>query len=108
MFVTGPLDSQFHPDGIREKKKLYILDVFIWLLAAFLLLFVGNPSFDEAPYFADQTGVFEYFQNLTDPGPHVFTLRQVVTQRPIAWANDADQTISVIGDHNWYVLSIWL
>ncbi|XP_063078852.1 galactocerebrosidase [Engraulis encrasicolus] len=62
---------------------------------------VRNPAFDEAPYFADQTGVFEYFQNLTDPGPHVFTLRQVVTHRPIAWASDADQTISIIGDHNW-------
>lgn len=67
---------------------------------------VRNPSFDEAPYFADQTGVFEYFQNLTDPGPHVFTLRQVVTQRPIAWANDADQTISIIGDHNWGDLTV--
>ncbi|XP_012682078.1 galactocerebrosidase-like [Clupea harengus] len=62
---------------------------------------VRNPSFDEAPFFADQTGVFQYFPNLTDPGPHVFTLRQVVTERPIAWANDADQTISIIGDHSW-------
>uniref|UniRef100_A0AAQ5YF47 Galactocerebrosidase n=1 Tax=Amphiprion ocellaris TaxID=80972 RepID=A0AAQ5YF47_AMPOC len=53
----------------------------------------------DAPDFADQTGVFEYYVNLTDPGPHLFTLRQVVTQRPITWATDADQTISVIGDH---------
>lgn len=67
---------------------------------------VRNPTFDEAPYFADQTGVFEYFQNLTDPGPHVFTLRQVVTERPIAWANDADQTISIIGDHGWSDLTV--
>ncbi|XP_041951646.1 galactocerebrosidase-like [Alosa sapidissima] len=67
---------------------------------------VRNPSFDEAPNFADQTGVFEYFQNLTDPGAHVFTLRQIVTQRPIAWANDADQTISIVGDHSWRDLTV--
>lgn len=62
-----------------------------------------HPYFSEAPNFADQTGVFEYFTNLSDPGPHVFTLRQVVTQRPVTWVADADQTISVIGDYNWYV-----
>lgn len=61
----------------------------------------GNPSFSEAPYFADQTGVFEYFMNLTDPGPHLFTLRQVVTERPVTWVADADQTISVVGDYQW-------
>ncbi|NP_998276.2 galactocerebrosidase precursor [Danio rerio] len=61
-----------------------------------------SGNFSEAPNFADQTGVFEYFTNLTDPGPHVFTLRQVVTQRPITWAADADQTISVIGDYAWH------
>lgn len=61
----------------------------------------GNPTFSEAPYFADQTGVFEYFMNLTDPGPHLFTLRQVVTERPVTWVADADQTISVIGDYQW-------
>ncbi|XP_052001514.1 galactocerebrosidase isoform X1 [Xyrauchen texanus] len=61
----------------------------------------GNPYFSEAPNFADQTGVFEYFTNLTDPGPHVFTLRQVVTQRPVTWVADAYQTISVIGDYKW-------
>lgn len=62
---------------------------------------VGNPPFSEAPHFADQTGVFEYYINLTDPGPHTFTLRQVVTERPVTWAADADQTISVIGDYQW-------
>ncbi|XP_023681125.1 galactocerebrosidase isoform X1 [Paramormyrops kingsleyae] len=67
---------------------------------------VRNPPFTEAPNFADQTGVFEYFINLTDPGPHVFTLRQVVTQRPVTWASDADQTISVIGDHSWQNLTV--
>ncbi|XP_007255486.2 galactocerebrosidase [Astyanax mexicanus] len=67
---------------------------------------VRNPPFSEAPYFADQTGVFEYFNNLTDPGPHAFTLRQVVTQRPVTWAYDADQTISVVGDHNWQDLTV--
>ncbi|XP_037551340.1 galactocerebrosidase isoform X1 [Nematolebias whitei] len=60
-----------------------------------------NPPFSEAPNFADQTGVFEYYKNLTDPGPHVFTLRQVVMERPITWAADADQTISIIGDYQW-------
>ncbi|XP_051795591.1 galactocerebrosidase isoform X2 [Acanthochromis polyacanthus] len=67
---------------------------------------VLNPPFSEAPDFADQTGVFEYYVNLTDPGPHLFTLRQVVTQRPITWVADADQTISVIGDHQWQDLTV--
>ncbi|XP_076605748.1 galactocerebrosidase isoform X2 [Chaetodon auriga] len=67
---------------------------------------VRNPPFSEAPDFADQTGVFEYYINLTDPGPHVFTLRQVLTQRPVTWASDADQTISVIGDYQWQNLTV--
>ncbi|XP_023849829.1 galactocerebrosidase isoform X1 [Salvelinus sp. IW2-2015] len=67
---------------------------------------VANPSFSEAPDFADQTGVFEYYINLTDAGPHVFTLRQVVTQMPVTWATDADQTISVIGDYKWQNLTV--
>ncbi|XP_030634585.1 galactocerebrosidase [Chanos chanos] len=67
---------------------------------------VKNPSFTEAPNFADQTGVFEYYINLTDLGPHVFTLRQVVTQRPVTWVADADQTISVIGDYKWQNLTV--
>ncbi|XP_016423035.1 galactocerebrosidase-like [Sinocyclocheilus rhinocerous] len=66
----------------------------------------GNPYFSEAPNFADQTGVFEYFTNLTDPGPHNSTLRQVVTQRPVTWVADADQTISVIGDYKWHDLMV--
>eukprot|EP00062_Callorhinchus_milii_P018119 gi/632971232/ref/XP_007902070.1/ PREDICTED: galactocerebrosidase isoform X2 [Callorhinchus milii] len=67
---------------------------------------VVDPPFSEAPNFADQTGVFEYFTNLKDPGQHVFTLRQVVTQRPITWASDADKAISVIGDYNWTNLNV--
>ncbi|XP_033499130.1 galactocerebrosidase isoform X2 [Epinephelus lanceolatus] len=67
---------------------------------------VRDPPFSEAPYFADQTGVFEYYINMTDPGPHVFTLRQVLTERPITWATDADQTISVIGDYQWQNLTL--
>ncbi|KAM6075418.1 galactocerebrosidase isoform 3-T3 [Chlamydotis macqueenii] len=63
---------------------------------------IRNPPFSEAPNFADQTGVFEYFINASDPGDHVFTLRQVVVQRPITWASDADQTISLIGNFKWY------
>lgn len=62
---------------------------------------IDNPPFSEAPYFADQTGVFEYFRNTTDNSSHAFTLRQVVTERPVAWAKDADQTISIIGDYGW-------
>ncbi|XP_026147349.1 galactocerebrosidase [Carassius auratus] len=65
---------------------------------------IDNPPFSEAPYFADQTGVFEYFRNGT--GLHAFTLRQVVTERPVTWARDADQTISIIGDHSWTDLSV--
>ncbi|XP_067894824.1 galactocerebrosidase isoform X2 [Heterodontus francisci] len=64
------------------------------------------PPFSEASNFADQTGVFEYFINYKDPGDHVFTLRQVITQRPITWASDADQTISIIGDYKWKTLNI--
>ncbi|XP_043553098.1 galactocerebrosidase isoform X3 [Chiloscyllium plagiosum] len=67
---------------------------------------VESPPFSEAPNFADQTGVFEYFINYQDPGDHVYTLRQVITQRPITWGNDADQTISVIGNYNWRNLNI--
>ncbi|KAF3844334.1 hypothetical protein F7725_007497 [Dissostichus mawsoni] len=67
---------------------------------------LGNPPFSEAPNFADQTGVFEYYLNLTDPGAHSFTLRQVLTERPITWAADADQTISVIGDHQWQNVTV--
>ncbi|XP_054469504.1 galactocerebrosidase isoform X2 [Anoplopoma fimbria] len=67
---------------------------------------VRTPPFSEAPYFADQTGVFEYYINMTDPGPHVFTLRQVVTERPVTWVADADQTISVIGDYQWENLTV--
>nr|XP_057934458.1 galactocerebrosidase isoform X2 [Doryrhamphus excisus] len=67
---------------------------------------VREAPFSEAPNFADQTGVFEYYINLTDPGPHVFTLRQVLTQRPITWAADADQTISVIGDYEWQDVTV--
>ncbi|XP_053191340.1 galactocerebrosidase isoform X2 [Scomber japonicus] len=67
---------------------------------------VPTPPFSEAPDFADQTGVFEYYVNLTDPGPHVFTLRQVVTQRPVTWVADSDQTISVIGDYQWQNLTV--
>ncbi|KAM7376764.1 hypothetical protein PAMP_006472 [Pampus punctatissimus] len=67
---------------------------------------VRNPPFSEAPDFADQTGVFEYHVNLTDSGPHVFTLRQVLTERPVTWAADADQTISVIGDYEWQNLTV--
>ncbi|KAJ4939900.1 hypothetical protein JOQ06_029336 [Pogonophryne albipinna] len=66
----------------------------------------GNPPFSEAPNFADQTGVFEYYLNLTDPGAHSFTLRQVLTERPITWVADADQTISVIGDHQWQNVTV--
>lgn len=50
--------------------------------------------------------MFEYFINYNDPGDHVFTLRQVVTERPITWASDADQTISVIGDYKWQDVNI--
>ncbi|KAM9701091.1 galactocerebrosidase isoform 2-T2 [Menidia menidia] len=67
---------------------------------------VRNPPFSEAPLFSDQTGVFEYHQNLSDPGPHLFTLRQVLTVRPVTWAADADQTITVIGDYRWQNLTV--
>ncbi|XP_068948478.1 galactocerebrosidase [Petaurus breviceps papuanus] len=67
---------------------------------------IRDPPFSEAPNFADQTGVFEYFTNSKYSGDHAFTLRQVVTQRPVTWAFDADQTISIIGDYNWKNLVI--
>uniref|UniRef100_A0A671QH31 Galactocerebrosidase n=1 Tax=Sinocyclocheilus anshuiensis TaxID=1608454 RepID=A0A671QH31_9TELE len=55
----------------------------------------NNPPFSEAPYFADQTGVFEYFRNSTDNGSHAFTLWQVVTERPVTW-----------GDYSWADLDV--
>ncbi|XP_016045377.1 galactocerebrosidase isoform X3 [Erinaceus europaeus] len=67
---------------------------------------VDYPFFSEAPNFADQTGVFEYFMNIEDPGEHRFTLRQVLNQRPITWAADASSTISIIGDYTWSNLTI--
>ncbi|XP_005483199.3 galactocerebrosidase isoform X1 [Zonotrichia albicollis] len=67
---------------------------------------IRNPPFSEAPNFADQTGVFEYFVNASDAGDHVFTLRQVVVQRPITWVSDADQTISVIGNFKWVNMTV--
>ncbi|XP_053458014.1 galactocerebrosidase isoform X1 [Nycticebus coucang] len=67
---------------------------------------VDYPFFSEAPNFADQTGVFEYFTNIEDPGEHRFTLRQVLNQRPITWAADASSTISIIGDYKWTNMTI--
>uniref|UniRef100_F7DCB3 Galactocerebrosidase n=1 Tax=Monodelphis domestica TaxID=13616 RepID=F7DCB3_MONDO len=66
----------------------------------------GQTRGNIAPQFADQTGVFEYFMNDQDTSGHFFTFRQQVTQRPITWADDADQTISIIGDHNWKDIKI--
>ncbi|KAM6201121.1 galactocerebrosidase [Rhynchocyon petersi] len=67
---------------------------------------IHDPPFSEAPNFADQTGVFEYFVNSDDPGEHQFTLRQVLNQRPITWAADASNTISIIGDYQWSNITI--
>ncbi|XP_054827845.1 galactocerebrosidase isoform X1 [Eublepharis macularius] len=67
---------------------------------------IRNPPFSEAPYFADQTGIFEYFVNTSDPGEHVFTLRQVVNQRPVTWVADAENTISIIGNYKWVNLTL--
>ncbi|XP_066132408.1 galactocerebrosidase isoform X2 [Saccopteryx bilineata] len=67
---------------------------------------VDYPFFSEAPNFADQTGVFEYFMNTEDPGEHRFTLRQVLNQRPVTWAADAFNTISIIGDYKWSDMTI--
>uniref|UniRef100_A0A8C7RFR5 Galactocerebrosidase n=1 Tax=Oncorhynchus mykiss TaxID=8022 RepID=A0A8C7RFR5_ONCMY len=76
------------------------------LLSLCFSLSAAIPSLSEAPDFADQTGVFEYYINLTDPGPHVFTLRHVVTQMPVTWAADAKQTISIIGDYKSQNLTV--
>uniref|UniRef100_A0A8C1GYV8 Galactosylceramidase a n=1 Tax=Cyprinus carpio carpio TaxID=630221 RepID=A0A8C1GYV8_CYPCA len=86
---TGQRGSYPEPPKSRRFPKNYSDD-----------FTVDNPPFSEAPYFADQTGVFEYFRNSTDNGPHAFTLRQVVPERPVTWVRDADQTISIIGDYN--------
>lgn len=74
----------------------------------FIVFWTEYPFFSEAPNFADQTGVFEYFMNTDDPGEHRFTLRQVLNQRPITWAADAASTISIIGDYKWYVMLAFL
>ncbi|MBZ3869119.1 Galactocerebrosidase [Sciurus carolinensis] len=67
---------------------------------------VDYPFFSEAPNFADQTGVFEYYMNVEDPGEHRYTLRQVLNQRPITWASDSSNTISIIGDYQWSDMKI--
>lgn len=72
------------------------------------MFWTDYPFFSEAPNFADQTGVFEYFVNTEDPGEHRYTLRQVLNQRPITWAADASNTISVIGDYKWCVKLMFL
>ncbi|GAA6069452.1 galactocerebrosidase, partial [Tachysurus ichikawai] len=88
--TTGSKGSYPEPPSSAPFPKIYSDD-----------FDVSNPYFSEAPFFADQTGVFEYFKNLTDACAHVYTLRQVLTERPVTWAADADQTISVIGDYSW-------
>ncbi|XP_035689749.1 galactocerebrosidase-like [Branchiostoma floridae] len=67
--------------------------------------FDGPADSSEAPYFADQTGVFELYVNESS-SDHVGTLRQNLTERPIVWCNDADSAISVIGDYNWSNVSV--
>ncbi|XP_044518055.1 galactocerebrosidase-like [Gracilinanus agilis] len=62
---------------------------------------VGDQCFSAAPNFADQAGVFEYYTNEQDTEEHAFTYRQMLNQRPITWADDAEQTISIIGNQNW-------
>ncbi|XP_060736458.1 galactocerebrosidase [Tachysurus vachellii] len=93
--TTGSKGSYQEPPSSAPFPKIYSDD-----------FDVSNPYFSEAPFFADQTGVFEYFNNLTDAGAHVYTLRQVLTERPVTWVADADQTISVIGDYSWQKTSI--
>jgi galactosylceramidase len=57
----------------------------------------------EADYFADQAGVWEIFD--TTPDTHGKVMRQVVTERPICWANDITP-VSVIGDSTWSVSDV--
>jgi len=57
----------------------------------------------EADYFADQAGVWEIFD--TTPDTHGKVMRQVVTERPICWANDITP-VSVIGDESWSVFDV--
>uniref|UniRef100_A0A8D2DAV3 Galactocerebrosidase n=1 Tax=Sciurus vulgaris TaxID=55149 RepID=A0A8D2DAV3_SCIVU len=67
---------------------------------------VDYPLFSEAPNFADQTGVFEYYMNVEDPGEHRYALRQVLNQRPITWAADSSNMISIIGEYQWSDMKI--
>ncbi|XP_056666565.1 galactocerebrosidase-like isoform X2 [Monodelphis domestica] len=67
---------------------------------------VGDQCFSAAPHFADQAGVFEYHTNDNDMEEHTFTFRQMLTQRPISWVLDAEETISIIGDRNWKDIKI--
>jgi len=60
--------------------------------------FESYPVDSEASYFADQAGVWEIFD--TSPDSHGKVMRQVVTSRPIVWADDYIP-VSVIGDDTW-------
>jgi galactosylceramidase len=57
----------------------------------------------EANNFADQSGVFEIYNSGSSRG---MVMRQMVIQRPITWCNDADQPISVLGDHTWQDVNV--
>ncbi|KAK7903998.1 hypothetical protein WMY93_016605 [Mugilogobius chulae] len=50
------------------------------------------------------------FSNKNPPSLRLQTLLtrpgQILTQRPITWATDADQTISVIGDYQWQNVTV--
>ena len=54
--------------------------------------------FQEAPFFADQTGVWEIVDTASSHGK---VMRQMVTEPPIAWCGDAPYPFSIIGDSYW-------
>nr|CAB3248156.1 galactocerebrosidase [Phallusia mammillata] len=60
-----------------------------------------SNGFSEAYNFADQSGKFETYYNASAMDDHKWTLRQVVTARPVTWCDDPDLGFTVIGDYSW-------
>jgi galactosylceramidase len=56
------------------------------------------PTASEAAFFSDQSGSWEIVDTFSNRGK---SMRQMVTETPISWCNEAPYPYSVIGNSNW-------